>query len=513
MINLGLQRISRLLAPLFAQYPTTLPWKAIHIAGTNGKGSVAALVSTLLSASGYRVGRFTSPHLVDRWDCITLDQRVVGRERFLAVEQKVKKAASAAAAAADPANADAGGTGGIGEDADPSEFEILTATAFELFTSAGMEVAVFECGLGGRLDATNVLRPQDVLVSVLTKVGLDHTEFLGSTLEAVAEEKAGIFKMGVPVVVDASNEASVLDVVKRKVSEINELGGSGSGGGGGLLVLSDELQQRQDLLSDNQKSLSSLQDVTRLGLAKHQYQNLLTAVTAYHVAEEQLVKSSPSRVKESGGGTSSSQTTFEHRITKTIQSLPSLISTAQASLRGRLEWLRLPPHLFSPGVPVKSSESIKVLLDGAHNPQSAQALADYVDTHMRASSISPFTPVTWVLAAKNDKDIRAMLAILLKPTDNVVTCSFGPMDGMPWVRSMNASELAAIVREFTNGIVEVGGQGGGVEDAVRRAVEIGQSVAQEGNAKAASSICIAGSLYLVGDVLRWLRKVEHQSGG
>ncbi|KAK5256123.1 folylpolyglutamate synthase, partial [Exophiala xenobiotica] len=207
MIKLGLQRISALLNPLFTTYPNTLPWKAIHIAGTNGKGSIASLISTFLSNSGYSVGRFTSPHLIDRWDCITLNQRVVERERFLAAEAKVRQRSES-------------------DNVGASEFELLTATAFELFTDAKVDVAVVECGLGGRLDATNVLRQGDVLVSVLAKVGLDHTEFLGDTVEKVAREKTGIFKAGVPVVVDGSNTPEVLDVVRERMAAL----GSSEGG-------------------------------------------------------------------------------------------------------------------------------------------------------------------------------------------------------------------------------------------------------------------------------------------
>ncbi|EXJ86055.1 hypothetical protein A1O1_06424 [Capronia coronata CBS 617.96] len=500
MINLGLQRISRLLAPLFTAHPT-LPFKAIHIAGTNGKGSVAALISTVLSASGYRVGRFTSPHVIDRWDCITLDQQVVDRDLFLSVERDVKSKA---------------GAGPGGEDA--SEFEILTATAFELFAAEKVDVAVVECGLGGRLDATNVLRPQDVLVSVLTKVGLDHTEFLGETVEAVAREKVGIFKPGVPVVVDESNDGMVLEVVRKKVEEVEvevEEEELASGEGAGLFVLPEDLKGR----------LVTVQGLAQLGLADHQVQNLVTAFTAYYIAEEQLEKlrtAIPSTTPSTSPTTSTRPTvptTFEERISKITQSLPSLVRQAQSSLRGRLEWLSLSPTVLSMDREIVADADtdadgpVKVLLDGAHNPQSAHALADYVDGHIRGDC-----PVTWVLAAKNDKDVRSMLSILLRSSDNIVTCSFGPVDGMPWVKSMDASQLAGVVREFiTDGVVEVA-QTGCVDEAVRKAVKIASGRGSEqivncqgtgnGNGNGKGPICIAGSLYLVGDTLRWLREAE-----
>ncbi|EXJ85316.1 hypothetical protein A1O3_05991 [Capronia epimyces CBS 606.96] len=502
MINLGLQRISRLLAPLFAQHPT-LPWKAVHIAGTNGKGSVAALVATFLSAAGYRVGRFTSPHLVDRWDCITLDQRAVERDKFLSVEQRLKAAIGGRSAVdSDDGDGDGNGNGNgvVNNDDAPSEFEILTATAFELFTAEGVDVAVIECGLGGRLDATNVLRSHDVIVSVLTKVGLDHTEFLGSTLEAVAAEKSGIFKNGVPVVVDESNAPAVLEVVSQKLKAL----AAAEGGGvleSGPFVLP---QQQRDRLLQNQ-------DIAHMGLARHQCQNLMTAFTAYYLAEEQLVKPQ-AEVPGTATGTSTSpatlsRTRFAQHIATTTQYLPSLIWTAQSSLRGRLEWLYLPSSVFTSRIP--GIETVKVLLDGAHNPQSAQALAEYIASHVRDHSSSA-GPVTWVLAAKQDKDIRTMLSLLLQPSDNVVTCSFGPVDGMPWVKSMDASELAGTVREFTTGTVEVG-LGGSVQKAVQRAIEIAyvpEAGAPYETGTGTRPLCIAGSLYLVGDVLRWLKELE-----
>ncbi|KAK5194757.1 folylpolyglutamate synthase [Exophiala xenobiotica] len=450
MINLGLQRISALLNPLFTTYPNTLPWKAIHIAGTNGKGSIASLISTFLSDSGYSVGRFTSPHLIDRWDCITLNQRVVERERFLAAEAKVRQRSES-------------------DNVGASEFELLTATAFELFTDEKVDVAVVECGLGGRLDATNVLRQGDVLVSVLAKVGLDHTEFLGDTIEKVAREKTGIFKAGVPVVVDGSNAPEVLDVLRERMAAL----GSSEGG--------------PFVLDEQQSSVLLSKSVARLGLAKHQEQNLRTAWTAYCLAEQRMADLKSQDEAEPGINSM-------HNVDRTEKKISELIRLAQTSLRGRLEWLTIPAHFLPSGLDDRQTQA-KFLLDGAHNPQSAHALASYVDTNVRGTS----GQVTWVLAVKNGKEVRKILSILLRPEDNVVTCSFGPVDGMPWVKSMDAVALAEIVTESSPaaGIVEAA-ESGSVKAAITKAVKI----AGQG------PICIAGSLYLVGDVLRMMRDAE-----
>lgn len=134
MIELGLSRIARLAAQ------TPQPWKAIHVAGTNGKGSICAYLSAMLHASGVRCGRFTSPHLIDRWDCITIDEQTVQESSFIEAEERVKQRSQLLRMASKA-----------------TEFELLTATAFEIFYREKIEMGVIEVGLGGRLDATNIL--------------------------------------------------------------------------------------------------------------------------------------------------------------------------------------------------------------------------------------------------------------------------------------------------------------------------------------------------------------------
>jgi dihydrofolate synthase/folylpolyglutamate synthase len=150
---------------------------SIHVGGTNGKGSVTAMLASILSRTGARVGRYTSPELVDFRDRIVVDGRWISEDEFaLAVGRLVPVLDTAS----DP----------------PTLFEALTAIAFDHFARNGVEIAVVEVGLGGRFDATNVVRP---LLSLLTNVGLDHLAVLGSTLERIAWEKAGIAKPGIPL--------------------------------------------------------------------------------------------------------------------------------------------------------------------------------------------------------------------------------------------------------------------------------------------------------------------------
>ena len=152
-------------------------FRSVHVAGTNGKGSVCALIERVLREAGHRTGLFTSPHLVDFRERI----RVRGRwaeEAWL--EKTLERIAS------------------LPEGKDCTFFEACTALAFQYFAEQGVEIAVVEVGLGGRLDCTNVITPE---VCVITSIGLDHTELLGHTLEEIAAEKAGIVKPGVPVVI------------------------------------------------------------------------------------------------------------------------------------------------------------------------------------------------------------------------------------------------------------------------------------------------------------------------
>lgn len=475
MINLGLARISSLLQPLFSNH-TPLPWRAIHIAGTNGKGSIASYISTLLSHQGYKVGRFTSPHLVHRWDCISLNQRPVDKDVFLKVESEVQRRSR-------------------DQGIDATEFEVLTAVAFELFTRHGMEFGIVECGLGGRLDATNALRQQDVELSVLAKVGLDHVDFLGDTIQKIAEEKTGIFKTGVPVVVDETNDACVLDVVKQKLKEIN-----GD---------NDPDQFFVRLPPQLKSALNNAPAIQAMALADHQKQNLTTALTAYYALEWRRSKSDQAKEPT----TSHQPVAIEQQTLSVIQTLPDLIRQAHASLRGRLETLTLPPHLIPPPLPSDKKQEpqpVQVLLDGAHNPQSATALAAHLREHVRTKHN---LPIVWVLSMKGDKDISTVIKTLVAPGDSVITCAFGPVDGMPWVSSLDAQALAVEVTRVMHGEsvhVEVASDAKGsasVAHAIRLAVAVSstnnntfRSVGQGSGGD--RPICIAGSLYLVGDVFR-----------
>ncbi len=156
----------------------------VHVAGTNGKGSVSHMIASVLMAAGYRTGLYTSPHLHDFRERIRIDGRMIDEQDVVGFVDRHRERMVGA---------------GL------SFFEMTTALAFDCFSRAGVSVAVIETGLGGRLDATNIIMP---VLSVITNIGLDHTQYLGDTIEKIASEKAGIIKDGVPVVVGQSDSRS-----------------------------------------------------------------------------------------------------------------------------------------------------------------------------------------------------------------------------------------------------------------------------------------------------------------
>ncbi len=190
--KLGLEGTRALLAAL--GHPERR-FRAIHVAGTNGKGSVCARVERALRACGIRTGLFTSPHLVDFRERIRVDGRWAAEDSLFAALRRIEA---------------------LPGSRDRTFFEVATALGFLDFAARGVEWAVVEVGLGGRLDTTNVLAPE---LCVITPVGLDHTEILGDTIEAIAAEKGGIVKPGVPVVIGAGMDPGAAAVLRRIADE------------------------------------------------------------------------------------------------------------------------------------------------------------------------------------------------------------------------------------------------------------------------------------------------------
>ncbi|MGO9515113.1 MAG: bifunctional tetrahydrofolate synthase/dihydrofolate synthase [Steroidobacteraceae bacterium] len=199
-IDLGLERLERVLDRLHWRQPSV---PVITVAGTNGKGSVAAYCAAILAAAGYRVGTFTSPHLRDYRERIRLHDALVSREALLWAFERIERACMVT-----------GGAGAARGNVSLTFFEYNALAAMLIFESAKLDVWVLEIGMGGRLDAVNVV---DSTVAVVVSIGLDHQEFLGCTLEDIAREKAGIFRHGKPAVLGSREMPRVLETIAQAV--------------------------------------------------------------------------------------------------------------------------------------------------------------------------------------------------------------------------------------------------------------------------------------------------------
>jgi dihydrofolate synthase/folylpolyglutamate synthase len=375
-------------------------FRSIHIAGTNGKGSVTAMVETALRAAGHRAARYTSPHLVRLEERFVIDGDEVSPDALDRTTARVQKAAT-----------DLVASGAL--DALPTVFECTTAIAFELFRDAGVEIAVLEVGLGGRLDATNIVSPA---ATAIVSIDFDHQAQLGDTIEAIASEKAGIAKPGVPMVCGpVSPEA--LAVIARICAER-----------GASLVP-----------TDGDAALAARVAAIPLSLAgAHQRAN---AAVALRLLE--LIDRPPIGIRVSPDARRTGLST--------------------ASWPGRLETIE--------------HGGCRVLLDAAHNPAGARALADY----LRAAAPGG---VTLVFGAMKDKEVREMLAALA-PTAKTVICTTAP-----GARAMPADELASLAKSPGADVQSVTDPFAAVEEACR----------------CHRLVVVAGSIFLIGPVREHLRR-------
>jgi len=196
-IKLGLERISHIAEKLGNPHYN---YKIIHVAGTNGKGSVCKFLTSILISGGYKVGVYLSPHLQRFSERIVVDNKEISDDEFVSLVDKIKPIVNEM----------------IGSDNTPTFFEIVTAIAFQYFSDKGVDFAVIEVGLGGKYDATNIVSP---MISVITNISLEHTDILGKTIKDIALQKAGIIKDNVAVVTVAKGDA--LKVIKNVAKEKN----------------------------------------------------------------------------------------------------------------------------------------------------------------------------------------------------------------------------------------------------------------------------------------------------
>ena len=379
----GLERITRLLEALDSPHRQG---RFLHVAGTNGKGSTCAMIEAGLRASGVRTGLYTSPHLIEPTERIQIGGQAITENQFAEAFTEVHELAE--------------GMLHAGElDLHPTYFETVTAMAFLLFARQHVDTIVLEVGMGGRLDATNVVTPA---LSVITPVDFDHQFFLGDTIEKIAAEKAGILKPGVPAVFAEQREEA--ETVLRAHAK------------GPYTLARDWAITDLSVNARGSKFRMRGQGVVCPLAGQHQVENARTAAIALH----QL------GVPADG--------------------------IAQTRWPGRLEQVSREPE---------------IILDGAHNPAGARALADYIRSFYSGRRI-------WMIyGVMRDKAAGEMTALLFPLADRVIVTA--PDNS----RAMPPEEIPAPGATLTQ--------------------TVGQAVALTREAAADDVIFITGSLFVVGE--------------
>jgi dihydrofolate synthase / folylpolyglutamate synthase len=358
-VNLGLGRIQNLLAALGSPHQSV---PIIHVAGTNGKGSVCAYLSSILSAAGYKVGRYTSPHLVD-WnericidDCLhdRLRQRPISTDMAIAVlKQVIAAIPHGGSFANDPTTST------------PTQFEIVTAAMWLYFAQSRVDIAVIEVGLGGRLDATNVC--DQPLATVITSIDREHWQQLGDTIAKIAGEKAGILKPDRPAIIGTLPPDAVTVVAER----IAALNCPATWVKSAVRIPSVSLSGTSSSVTD---SLPWVEFAgVRYPLALLGEMQLTNSALA--IATIQVLR----------------QTGWEISDTAIVTGM------ANTQWLGRIQWTTWQGH--------------KLLIDGAHNAAAAIALRQYVDTLQ--------TPISWVIGMLSTKAHQEIFQALLRQGDRL----------------------------------------------------------------------------------------------
>lgn len=405
--------------------------KVIHVAGTNGKGSVCAFLSTILTQAGKMTGLFTSPHLVDITERFQVNGQQVSQEVFTRAFCRVKQ------------EVDEMIRDGY---AHPAYFELLFAAGLLMFEEAGVEYLVLETGLGGRLDATNLV--EKPIACVLTTISLDHMEYLGDTVAKIAGEKAGIIKEGVPVIYDARNPESA-EVIRAQAEKMHA---AAYGYTADMAQITAKTDKSIDFILncryDKGENCAEGMSAAALG-----YEHM--AVTVPYLAEYQLVNSSLAmialRVIDPERQISDQEVVRAIRDTR---------------WQGRMETVM-------PGV----------VFDGAHN---ADGIKEFIQT---VESVQERMPVSLLFSAVVEKEYEKMIQTIcerVKPVSIVVTQIEG-------ARVVPAQTLAGVFSKYTDAPVVAKEQ---IEDAFDTAL------ANRGD----SMLFCAGSLYLVGELKGILRR-------
>jgi dihydrofolate synthase / folylpolyglutamate synthase len=421
-IKLGLESMNQFLEAVGNPHRAL---RFIHVAGTNGKGSVSTTLRTILTGAGYKVGLYTSPHLSCVRERFRIDGRFISEEAFARQASAIREA--------------------LGE-RQITYFEFATALALLWFAEERVDVAILEVGMGGRLDATNVVTP---LVSVITNVSMDHEQYLGNTLAAVAFEKAGVVKLGVPVIAGLAQDESltvVEQVCRERQAPLFLLGWEFAAVPG-----TEGSWEYRGI--DESHSLAGLHCRLKGG---YQIGNAALALAALETISG-ILPVSGEAIRQ------------------------GLLSVAWP---GRLEFFCLadgkPAECPADGSMEHPASFRRYLLDGAHNPAGVESLRDALISEFR------YARLILVWACMGDKDVAATLTVIAPLADRII---FTRPESE---RSATPEQLTAILAEEERG-------------KAQPAATVGEALAlAAGMARSGDLICVAGSLYLVGSARRIL---------
>ena len=412
-------------------------FKSIHIAGTNGKGSTAVMIASILKGSGMKVGLYTSPHLVSFTERIRVNGMPIEEERVSEMTLNLESQISNIKCIT------------------PTFFEFTTAIAFKYFAEEDVDIAVIEVGMGGRLDATNVITP---LVSVITNIGYDHQEFLGVTLPEIAIEKAGTIKEGIPVVM-ADNLPEVRQLIEDKCKDMGSklyISGRDFRTEGSRLQAPRPRSAPQDPTEKQGGPDSRLQtQVFDYYGIKKIYQGLeIPLLGAHQITNASLAVATTEVI--------GNEIKIEEKMVRK--------GLKEARWDGRLEII---------------SRNPTVILDGAHNEGAARSLKKSLEEIFLPGHGRLFL----IVGMMKDKDVRGFLRVLAPIASEVIVTT------VDYERAASPESLAVEAEAFNPNVMAIVG----VNEAIAYAM---------GKAGSRDIICITGSLYTVGEVKGFGMDVE-----
>jgi len=377
-IHLGLENIMKLLDKLSNPQNQL---KVIHLAGTNGKGSVSNILKSILMEANYNVGLYNSPSILSYRETISINSKIISKDDFAYATTKISKYCNELLDEGHP---------------QPTIFECTTALALDFFASNNVDIAIIEVGLGGILDATNVFTTP--LVSVITSIGFDHTEYLGNSLKEIASAKAGIIKKEIPVVI-APNDEDILEVIMNISSSLNAPLYYNAPTDIVTIIHNSTLQGINFSMSTPYFTYSNL--FTTL-IGAHQLTNISVALMTIYVLTKHYNYMIPAPAVTNG-------------LHKTYWSC-------------RCEYIETP---------------IKMIIDGAHNESSMESFTHVLSAH--CTSI----PITFLFGVLKDKEVSIMLKKMALFSNTIFITA--PLS----TRSLPLPELTSIAKEHFENVYPI----------------------------------------------------------